>query len=163
SSKNKLEIHLPEYSEDPFEVSCDQESHGGGWTVVMRRNDGSQDFFRRWRYYQQGFGDLDNEFFMGLDKLHAITASEQHELLVLLEDYVEDHRYQLYDNFTIGSEANDYTLESLGSSYGDAGDSLVYHLGMKFSTTDHNNDLAGKTNCAAFNNGAWWYRSCSKG
>ncbi|XP_017007118.2 microfibril-associated glycoprotein 4-like [Drosophila takahashii] len=163
SSKNKLEIRVPEYSEDPFEVSCDQESHGGGWTVVMRRNDGSQNFLRKWWDYKPGFGNLDNEFFMGLNKLHAITASEQHELLVLLEDYGEDHRYQMFDNFRIGPEANNYTLESLGSSYGTAGDSLAYHLGSQFSTTDNNNDSATTTNCAAFCMGAWWYRSCNKG
>ncbi|KAH8352732.1 hypothetical protein KR084_006033, partial [Drosophila pseudotakahashii] len=48
----------------------------------------------------------------------------------------------------------------VGSSYGDAGDSLDYHLGMKFSTWDRQNDLAGKTNCAEFFMGAWWYRNC---
>ncbi|XP_017075517.2 angiopoietin-4-like [Drosophila eugracilis] len=52
SSKSKLVIRVPGHSGDPFEVACDQESHGGGWTVLMRRNDGSQDFFLEWKDYQ---------------------------------------------------------------------------------------------------------------
>nr|XP_036668719.1 angiopoietin-related protein 4-like [Drosophila suzukii] len=46
--------------DQPTTVSCDQESHEGGWTAILRRNDGSQDFFREWKDYKQGFGDLDN-------------------------------------------------------------------------------------------------------
>ncbi|KAI8042475.1 hypothetical protein M5D96_003788 [Drosophila gunungcola] len=157
-----MKLLLYEYSENPFEVTCDQESHGGGWTVVMRRNDGSQDFFLEWKNYKDGFGQLDNEFFMGMDKLHAMTASEPQELLVLLEDYKDDNRYQLYDNFKIGPESNNYTLESLGSSNGDAGDSLIYHLGMQFSTKDRKNDIDPTTHCAELFTGAWWYRACHK-
>ncbi|XP_041566187.1 ficolin-2-like isoform X1 [Drosophila elegans] len=162
TSKNKLVIRVPEYSENPFEVTCDQESHGGGWTVVMRRNDGSQDFFLEWKDYKEGFGQLNNEFFMRMDKLHAMTASEPQELLVLLEDYKDDNRYQLYENFKIGPESNNYTLESLGSSNGDAGDSLIYHLGMQFSTKDRKNDIDPTAHCAELFTGAWWYRACHK-
>ncbi|XP_037710391.1 ficolin-1-A-like [Drosophila subpulchrella] len=106
------------------------------------------------------FGDLDNEFFIGFDKLYMILASEQHELLVILEDYIEDNRYQLFDNFTISSEATNYSLQSVGSSYGDAGDLLYYHLVMQFSTKDRKNDLGGFANCAQYFMGAWWYRHC---
>ncbi|EDV57680.2 uncharacterized protein Dere_GG24402 [Drosophila erecta] len=89
-----------------------------------------------------------------------MTASEPQELLVLLEDYKQDKRYQLYDNFTIGPEDKKYILESTGKSIGDAGDSLEYHLGMSFSTIDRKNDWTGPTGCAQQFKGAWWFRSC---
>ena len=42
---------------------------------------------------------------------------------------------------------------------GDAGDSLRWHNGMKFSTMDRDNDLVGHS-CAHRNKGAWWYKAC---
>ena len=43
---------------------------------------------------------------------------------------------------------------------GDAGDSLGYHNGMKFSTKDRDNDLAYEGSCAQRFKGAWWYQTC---
>ncbi|XP_017038437.1 ryncolin-1-like [Drosophila kikkawai] len=161
SKTTKLHIRVPEYSEDPFEVACDQRSHGGGWTIILRRNDGSQDFYLEWEDYKHGFGQLGNEFFLGLDKIHGITAAEPQELLVLLQDYEGTKRYEMYDDFKVGPESNNYTLESLGIASGDAGDSLTEQLGMMFSTKDRKNDL--RTNgeeCAIIYTGAWWYANC---
>ncbi|XP_044315348.1 angiopoietin-related protein 6-like [Drosophila rhopaloa] len=152
-NSSKLLVRVPSYSTYPFEVTCDQESHGGGWTTVLRRNDGSQDFFLEWKDYQKGFGQLDNEFFIGLDKLHAMTSSEPHELLVLLENFYGNQSYELYDNFRVGPESNNYTLESVGSFSGDAGDSLEYHLGRQFTTKE-------RGDCAKGFQGAWWYYNC---
>uniref|UniRef100_A0A6P4FQU6 Ryncolin-2-like n=1 Tax=Drosophila rhopaloa TaxID=1041015 RepID=A0A6P4FQU6_DRORH len=153
-------IVVPEYSKHPFVVACDQLSHGGGWTVILRRTDGSEDFYRDWNDYKNGFGKLENEFFLGLDKLHAITSSQTQELLVLLEDNEGDRRYQTYDNFRIGSEQDGYALESLGNTSGNAGDAMATHLGSKFSTKDRDNDKHATVHCATNYNAAWWYNAC---
>ncbi|XP_017151153.2 techylectin-5B-like isoform X1 [Drosophila miranda] len=88
-SSEIMSIVVPTYSDHPFMVACDQLSHGGGWTIFLRRTDGSEDFNRDWNDYKHGFGKLQNEFFLGLDKLHAMTSAEAQELLVLLEDHGE--------------------------------------------------------------------------
>ncbi|XP_020803063.1 fibrinogen C domain-containing protein 1-like [Drosophila serrata] len=153
------EILVPEYSKTPFKVACDQETHGGGWTIILRRTDGSEDFFREWKDYEEGFGRVDGEYFVGLAKLHALSSSVDQELLVIVKDDAGE-RYAMYDNFRIGGEANNYTLESLGFYSGTAGDALKYHEGMQFSTKDRDNDIHETRHCAAEYTGAWWYRSC---
>ena len=37
-----------------IQVFCDMKN--GGWTVIMRRSDGSIDFFKDWNQYKNGFG-----------------------------------------------------------------------------------------------------------
>jgi len=160
STETKLLIRLPGYSEAPILVTCDQNNYGGGWTILMRRTDGSEDFYRDWKDYRKGFGQLDNEFFLGLEKFHALTYFATQELMVVLEDYDGNVRYQHYESFVIGPESNNFTLESIGSNDGDAGDSLGAHVGMQFSTKDRKNDIDTNKSCAVSYKGAWWYYFC---
>ncbi|EDW65758.1 fibrinogen-like protein A [Drosophila virilis] len=145
---------------EPFYVSCDQEVRGGGWLVIAYRFDGSENFNREWNAYKTGFGALNSEFFIGLDKLNRLTNSGEHELLIIMRNKDREERFALYDQFSIGSEAEKYLLYVLGPYKGDAGDSLRYHGGKKFTTFDQDNDDNGQ-NCARTHSGAWWYgREC---
>ncbi|SPP78031.1 fibrinogen-like protein A isoform X1 [Drosophila guanche] len=143
---------------EPFFVFCDQKVRGGGWIMVVNRYDGSENFNRKWDDYRIGFGPLTTEFFIGLDKLHQITSSDNYELLVQLQNRKQELRYALYDHFGIGSESEQYHLNVLGKYQGDAADALRQHTGKKFSTQDRDNDES-EANCAASQSAAFWYGS----
>jgi len=151
------------YTIDPdgsgiFDVFCDHTSPGGGWTVFQKRLDGSVDFSRDWNDYKLGFGNLNGEFWLGLDKIHRLTNSERYKLRVGLEDTAGKTAYAEYDMFAVTSERTKYQL-GIGTYSGSAGDSLAYHRGHPFSTKDQDNDNWSK-HCAQHYKGPWWYDSC---
>ncbi|CAB4015063.1 Hypothetical predicted protein, partial [Paramuricea clavata] len=141
-----------------FNVFCDMTTSGGGWTVFQRRLDGSVGFYRRWKDYKHGFGYLNGEFWLGLDKINRITSASHSKLRVDMEDTSGNTKYAEYDSFAIASEQQQYRL-SFGTFNGTAGDSLSYQKGMAFSTYDSDNDENG-SNCAREYKGAWWYKRC---
>ncbi|XP_053692355.1 angiopoietin-related protein 7-like [Sabethes cyaneus] len=146
---------------DAFEVYCDQEYEGGGWLVIQNRYNGSVNFFRGWKEYEAGFGDLRGEFWLGLEKLHELTYVKPHELRIVLEDFDGTIVTAQYDRFIVGGAAENYVLSSLGNYSGNAGDSLTSdHLGMQFSTFDSDNDKSDE-NCANLRKAGWWYNSCA--
>ena len=104
------------YSIDPdekgaFQVRCDMTStQGRGWTIFQRRIDGSEDFYREWSDYKNGFGNLSGEFWLGLDKIHRLSASGQNVLRVDLESFENEKRYATFETFLLGSESVDYIL-----------------------------------------------------
>ena len=59
---------------------CDTTTDGGGWLVVQRRTNGSENFHRNWNDYEKGFGNLTGELWYGLRPLHCLT---QHSLMEL--------------------------------------------------------------------------------
>ena len=123
----------------PVEVYCDMETDGGGWTVLMRRQDGSVDFYRNWTDYKNGFGNLEGELWIGLDNMHLLTnlSGVTAQLRVDLADWEGNTAFAKYDQFSVGDEDSDYTLSVSGyQSASTAGDSLTYHNGQRFSTPD---------------------------
>ena len=139
-------------------VSCDQETDGGGWLLIQRRQDGSGDFFRPWADYQKGFGDISGEFWLGNDFLHLLTANVSQELRVDLMDFGGNTAYAKYSSFVVGPSTENYKLAVSGYS-GTAGDALEYHDGMEFSAVDRDNDKTSG-DCVANYKGGWWYNSC---
>ncbi|XP_066436932.1 tenascin isoform X3 [Eleutherodactylus coqui] len=143
----------------PMEVFCEMNVDGGGWIVFLRRTDGSEEFYRNWKTYSAGFGDPQNEFFLGLENLHKITSQGQYELRVDLRDRGET-AYAVYDKFAVGDSRSRYRLRVDGYT-GTAGDSMTYHNARPFSTYDKDNDSA-ITNCALSYKGAFWYKNCHR-
>ncbi|XP_076103307.1 microfibril-associated glycoprotein 4-like [Mytilus galloprovincialis] len=141
-----------------FNVFCEMKKHGGGWTVFQRRMNGKTNFYRDWATYKQGFGNQSEEFWLGNDHLHQLTSQGKYKLRIDMEDFENNRKYALYDKFGVGSESSSYVLSVSGYS-GDAGDSLTYHNGQKFSTKDKDNDSGGDP-CAVMYKGGWWYNYC---
>ncbi|XP_058120107.1 fibrinogen-like protein A [Anopheles ziemanni] len=143
-----------------FEVFCEQNKFKGGWIVIQHRYDGSVDFYRNWAQYRNGFGNVDGEFWLGLEYVHQITKNRPHELLVEVKDFHGNYGYAKYDGFEIGDESELYVLKKLGTYSGTAGDSMEYHKNKKFTTFDRDNDEWNSNNCAMVGHGAWWYDHC---
>ncbi|XP_067867998.1 fibrinogen C domain-containing protein 1-like [Heterodontus francisci] len=146
-----------------FQVSCDMTVAGGGWTVFQRRKDGSVNFFQGWDAYRDGFGKITGEHWLGLKRIHALTIQSHYELRVEMEDFENSTAYAQYGTFGIGlfsvdPERDGYPL-TVAEYAGTAGDSLLKHSGMRFTTKDRDNDHS-ENNCATFYRGAWWYHNC---
>ncbi|XP_068695055.1 microfibril-associated glycoprotein 4-like isoform X2 [Montipora foliosa] len=143
-----------------FDVLCDQETDGGGWTVFQKRQDGTVGFYRGWDAYKRGFGYLKGEFWIGLDKIHRLTTNGNNKLRIDLKLHSEV-AYAAYSFFAVQNEADNYKL-MVGDYSGTAGDSLEYHRGQGFTTSDRDNDnhITPSVNCAAEYRGGWWYNGC---
>uniref|UniRef100_A0A1X7TKD5 Fibrinogen C-terminal domain-containing protein n=1 Tax=Amphimedon queenslandica TaxID=400682 RepID=A0A1X7TKD5_AMPQE len=107
-----------------FQVYCDMETDGGGWTVFQRRQDGSVDFYRYWTDYQNGFGDLTGEFWLGLSKIHRLTKEGSNTLRVDLGDFEGNTTYANYSTFSVSDGSTEYIL-TVGGYSGAAGDGLI--------------------------------------
>ena len=84
--------------------------------MFQKRLDGSVDFYRGWDDYKRGFGDLNGEFWLGLDRIHRLTK-ERSRLRVDLEDFNGKTAYAEYDLFGVASEIGKFKL-SLGKYSG---------------------------------------------
>ncbi|XP_036285532.1 fibroleukin [Pipistrellus kuhlii] len=152
----------PKYSS--FEVLCDMETMGGGWTVLQARLDGSTSFNKTWQDYKVGFGNLRKEFWLGNDKIHLLTKSNEMILRIDLEDFNGVKLYALYDQFYVANEFLKYRLH-VGNYNGTAGDALHfskhYNHDMKFFTTpDRDNDRYPSGNCGLYYSSGWWFDAC---
>jgi len=132
--------------------------------VFQHREDVSVDFYRNWSDYQQGFGNLSGEFWLGLSKIHRLTSTAS-QLQIDLQDFEGNSRYAQYSSFSVGDTASNYTLSVSGYT-GTAGDCLTDNFngfvlnGQQFSTRDQDNDAQSNRHCAKVFKGAWWYATC---
>lgn len=145
-----------------FEVLCNSDIVGPGWTVIQQRIRGGVNFFRNWTTYRNGFGDFwDGDFILGLEKIYRLTNQEPHELYIHMQYFDNSTIFARYDGFAISGEGDDYRLSKLGKFFGSHGllDSLPRQFNMKFSTYDRDNDLYNG-NCAEDYENGWWNEDC---
>ncbi|XP_076139761.1 angiopoietin-related protein 2-like [Alosa pseudoharengus] len=149
----------PENANRLMQVWCDQRHDPGGWTVIQRRLDGSVNFFRNWETYKQGFGNIDGEYWLGLEHIYWLTNQGNYKLLVTLEDWSGRKTFAEYASFRLEPETEFYKLR-VGRYHGNAGDSLTWHNGKQFTTLDRDHDMY-TGNCAHYQKGGWWYNACA--
>ncbi|XP_019304609.1 angiopoietin-related protein 3 isoform X1 [Panthera pardus] len=134
-----------------FNVYCDVKS-GSSWTVIQHRIDGSQNFNETWENYRYGFGRLDGEFWLGLEKIYSIVKQSNYVLRIELEDWKDNKHYIEY-SFHLGDHETNYTLH-LVEITGNVPNALPEHKDLAFSTWDHK--AKGHVNCPESYSGGWW-------
>ena len=141
-----------------FSAYCDMatwETYKGGWTVIQQRIDDSVDFYRGWAEYQEGFGDPEGNFWIGLDKLHALTASPV-TLLGIMEEYsgTESWIYYIWIFYSWEWRTGVCTWGGKSNSQKE----LTRNDEMPFATYDNTN--SPNPGCSQDRKGAWWFKGC---
>ncbi|KAM4809446.1 angiopoietin-related protein 4 [Rhinophrynus dorsalis] len=142
----------------PFKVFCEI-TEDGGWTVIQRRKDGSVDFDQLWDSYKNGFGNLDGEFWLGLEKMHQITEQGQYIMHIELNDWDKNVQY-MEAKVHLGGPNTAYALQLLGPVTGELENALGDFGQLPFSTRDRDQDLKSDFNCAKHLSGGWWFSTC---
>ncbi|XP_029474458.1 angiopoietin-related protein 1 [Rhinatrema bivittatum] len=158
-STSGIYLIKPDNSNGPMQVWCENRLDPGGWAVIQKRTDGSINFFRNWENYKKGFGNIDGEYWLGLENVYLLTNQDNYRLLIELEDWSNKKVYAEYSSFRLEPENEFYKLR-LGTYQGNAGDSMVWHNGKQFTTLDRDRD-SYTGNCAHFHKGGWWYNACA--
>ena len=146
------------FSQGYSEALCDMETDGGGWLVIQRRlPNGTVNFTRDWADYENGFGNLNGEFWYGLRNIHALTTQNEVELRIDMVRESDDFEfYWTYQSFRV-AEASDMYRLTIGEAEGSYGiDAMTYHNNHQFSTYDNDNNRS----CPFRHQGGWWYHSC---
>ena len=142
-------------------VYCDMTTDNGGWIVIQRNRKNSQlSFNKNWREYEEGFGDLNKDFWAGLELMHTLTQRGQWEMRVDYQKNDKTWSYLHYNQFSVGSASEEYPLTVGGYSGSITSGHALYYNGMKFSTPDNDNDGWSDDNCAAIHKSGYWHRSC---
>ena len=140
-----------------------------GWIIIHQNVDSNFNWYRLWADYKAGFGSIDADFWLGLEKMHLLTSSQAYRLRVEVQEETTGDWYSAeYWTFTIGDETNEWYRIHVDGYSGDAGDRMRVCQqtrwsmnGMNFTTRDRDNDNYAAGNCARFSVGAWWFNSCN--
>lgn len=135
-----------------YEVLCNSDIAGPGWTIIQQRVRGGVDFHRNWNSYRNGFGDFWNgDFFVGLETIHRLTKEQPHELYIHMEDFQGNTFFAYYDAFSIAGENESYKLTTLGKFSGTKPDRLSNSRGCAFLTYEEH-----AWNLAEYFGGFWY-------
>ncbi|KAK3787629.1 hypothetical protein RRG08_044435, partial [Elysia crispata] len=73
-----------------------------GWIYIQRRIDGIGSFYQLWSRYANGFGDVDNDHWLGLEAIHNLTYSGYADLVIRVDD-----SGKFYDLYVSGFKVKD--------------------------------------------------------
>ena len=77
--------------------------------VFQRRRDGSENFYRGWVDYENGFGNVKGEHWLGLKKISSLTSVKgKTKLRIDLDDFAGYSKFACYDSFHVGTPSTNY-------------------------------------------------------
>ncbi|GFT38812.1 techylectin-5A [Nephila pilipes] len=144
---------------ESFEVYCDMDTAGGGWTVIQRRGDfgNAQNYFdKEWKDYKKGFGNLKREFWIGNDNIHVISNQGKYSVRFDMKNKEGKSVFAVYDTFYIDDESTKYKFH-LAQYSGNAGDALSTHNNRLFYTKDQHNIPPDRKKGTNMHTGGWWF------
>ncbi|KAG2464331.1 ANGL4 protein, partial [Polypterus senegalus] len=104
----------------------------------------------------------DGEFWLGLERIRALTQQGGYVLHIELKDWSDQTQFIEFP-FSLGGENTSYSLYVQGVATGSVENALTNDLtGVPFSTRDRDNDLKQDINCAKHLSGGWWFSNCGR-
>ncbi|XP_040068851.1 ficolin-2-like [Ixodes scapularis] len=145
-----------------FNVRCDMDTNGGGWTVIQRRSwdelEGNG-FEKSEKDYEEGFRGGASSYWIGLNNIHALTShpSSDQVLRIELKTLKDETIIVQYGKFKVGPKKDGYrlTIGDYTSPNGPDYDGLAFHDQTTFSVvkkTDRVDPCSG-----SLKTGGWWF------
>nr|CAB3262223.1 uncharacterized protein LOC100178820 [Phallusia mammillata] len=136
-------------------VYCNM-SDEGGWTIIQRRSDGTQDFNTDLHNYQVGFGSVFGEYWLGLENIRWLTHGRIYSLRIILEDWGGNQRHATYDQFMVYGQ--NYVLMVSGYR-GNAGDAMMASNDVPFQARKQGRDrtITSNADCTTTRQSGWWF------
>ena len=75
--QNMHKVQCTKYTKYHFLAYCDMTTDGGGWRIYSLIN-----INNKWIDYERGFGELNTEFWYGLEEIHCLTQRGKWEMRV---------------------------------------------------------------------------------
>eukprot|EP00795_Rhopilema_esculentum_P014493 gene14493-5555_t len=160
------------FASEILQVFCSFDINHQGWVVIQRRVNSKTSFDRSWKDYKTGFGDLEGNYWIGLDNLNLLAGPGRNANLRIelkTSDNSSKILFALYNRFSVHDETENYRLtvgeynesSSLQDGLSNAfAFSFQVHNDQMFSTKDRDHDKSVEENCALVRTGGWWFNSC---
>ena len=132
-------------------VYCDFTTNGGGWTVIHRRNKGETMFPITANSYDNGFGSVDGEFWLGNKKISRLGEGQ---LLAVLHEDSSNFGYDLYNYFHIRSNS----ALDIAERSGITPQAIFDTDGMEPMLFAAPKGSPWPSDCIKSNDGGWWFR-----
>ena len=134
------------------------ETNCGGWIVIQRRNAslGVVNFTRNWEDYENGFGDVSGEFWIGLKNIYEFTNQQDVEFQMSVWNDSRTSITWSYQTFRVSGPENNYQLTVSGGRGNRGRDPFAYSWSSTrhFTTYDRDNS---QHKCGYKLQGGWWY------
>ena len=115
-------------------------------------------FERSWEGYASGFGDVDGNFWLGLEAMHDLTTAQPMKVQIDVVPINMPAVSLPHLQFHVGDAASDYVLTITSDTPGDGTQytSMNYDTGRKLLTYDNDND---NNNYDERLREGWWLRA----